>query len=266
MIKNFLIIVEGAHDNAFLGKILKNLDFEEIKSIKEIYPVLKKLIPNNFPFIDNKLNIFNFVPFFYKKDNKQVVIVNADGEHNILDKIEYILGEYTIEEIKQINRILIFADGDLKNRVEKIESILDIDFSQKEFEFLNREDLLLENPRIDILHKFEIALDYFIFPDNQSKGRLEDIILESIKLSESDLLDITTYYMNEISPSYKRKWSSSNSKEEKSKIGIIGNILIPGAGNTALIHSDKINWLSLSQKDKICSLDRVYSFLDEKLV
>lgn len=264
--KNFLIIVEGAHDNAFLGKILKNLDFKEIKYINEIRPVLKKLIPNNFPFTKDKLNIFNFVPFFYKKDNKQLAIVNADGEDNILNKIEYILGEATIEEIKQINRILIFADGDLKNRVEKIGSILDIDFLQKEFEFLKREDLSLENPRVDVFGKFQVALDYFIFPDNESKGRLEDIILESIKFNESDLLHSTKCYINGISPSYKSNWSSSNSKEEKATIGIIGNMLMPGVGNTVLIQSDKINWLSLNEKDKINSLSKVYSFLDEKLV
>lgn len=264
--KNFLIVVEGAHDIAFLGKILKNMNFKEMKHVNEIYPALKKLIPNSFPFTEDKLNIFNFVPFFYKKDNQQVAIVNANGEQNILNKIENILGEYTIEEIKQINKILIFADGDLKNRVEKIESILDIDFLQKEFEFLKREDLYLENPRVDICGKFDIALDYFIFPDNESPGRLEDIILEAIKFNERDLLDITNSYLDEICPSYKINWNSANSKEEKSKIGIIGNILVPGAGNTALIHSDKINWLSLSQKDKIVPLGKIYDFLEQKLV
>lgn len=264
--KNFLIIVEGTHDNAFLGKILKNMGFVEIKNISNISELLKKLIPNNFPFKYDKLNIFNFVPFFYKKNDKQVAIINANGENNILNKIDNILSEYTIDEIKQIDRILIFADGDLKNRTEKIEGILDIDFLQKGFEFLKREDLSLDNPIVNIKDKFKIPLDYFIFPDNESKGRLEDVILDSIKMSDRDLLELTKDYIAEISPSYKVTWNSLNSKEEKAEIGIIGNIFIPGAGNTALICSDKINWLSLNQKKHINSLDKVYSFLDEKLV
>ncbi|MGL5616301.1 MAG: hypothetical protein ACRDD2_08745 [Sarcina sp.] len=84
--KRFLVIVEGAHDIAFLGKLLKTLDYKEIRNIKDIDLLLQKLIPKNFPFVDDKLSIFNFVPFFYKKEDKQIVILNANGEQNILKK------------------------------------------------------------------------------------------------------------------------------------------------------------------------------------
>ncbi|MGL5616300.1 MAG: DUF3226 domain-containing protein [Sarcina sp.] len=183
-----------------------------------------------------------------------------------IKKIDNILAEYKITEIKQINRIFIFADGDLKNRIEKIESILDISFNQADFEFLVEDDLRKESPSISIGGSFEVGLDYFIFPDNESKGRLEDIILEAIELCQYDLLDIANNYIEQIEDSYKDSWGETNSKREKAKIGIIGNILLPGAANTTLIGSNKVSWLELDKRNIIQSLNKVYSFLEEKLI
>ncbi len=109
-------------------------------------------------------------------------------------------------------------------------------------------------------------MDYFIFPDNNSKGRLEDIILEAIGLSENDLLTSAGKFISEVSQNYRSSWSNSNSKEQKAKIGIVGNILMPGAGNTTLLYSNNIEWISVKHKNSISSLEKLYSFLDEKFV
>ncbi len=65
--QHFLIIVEGAHDIAFLGKVLKTLNFQEVKRVRELSSLMEIFIPKNFPFVEDKLNIFNFIPFFIKK-------------------------------------------------------------------------------------------------------------------------------------------------------------------------------------------------------
>ncbi|CEQ14293.1 Uncharacterised protein [[Clostridium] sordellii] len=266
MMKNYLLIVEGSHDIAFLTKVLSTMGYKEIKSIKHLPPLMaKKLIPKSFPFIKDKLNIFNIIPWFCKKGDSTIAIINGNGETHILNKLDDILSEFDITEIKQVNKILIFADGDLKNRNEKINSILDIDFVKKDFEFLDKKDLSKENPCINIKNRFNIPVDYFIFPDNNLKGRLEDVILELINLNDKDLLNDVTKFIENLDSEYKVEWSQDNSKEEKSKIGIIGNVLIPGCSNVTLLHNKEIKWISEENRIKVKSLDQLYLFLNKNL-
>ncbi|MBU3176414.1 hypothetical protein KPL47_08510 [Clostridium estertheticum] len=261
--ENYLFIVEGAHDIAFLGKMLNLLKFKEIKEISNLSPLMEKFIPNKFPFYKDKLNIFNFIPFFYKLENKQIVIINANGEENLLDKLDVIMNELELDEIRLIKHIVIFADGDLKNRIEKIDSILNVDFENKEYEFFNKENLNNQRAKLNIYNKFEIGLDYYIFPDNNSAGRLEDIIIDGIKNNDMNLLNSAEKFISEVEQEYKSSWNAGNSKEEKAMIGIVGNILVPGAGNTSLLYNKNVKWISEEVKDKVPYVKKIHEFLSE---
>lgn len=85
--ENYVFVVEGNHDIAYLGKILKTIGYDELKHKEELNDIMVEFIPKKFPFKDNSLNIFNYVPYFFVKDKKQIAIINADGEKNILKKV-----------------------------------------------------------------------------------------------------------------------------------------------------------------------------------
>jgi hypothetical protein len=261
MMENYLFIVEGAHDIAFLGKILDMLKFKEVKQIKGLSTLMERFVPSTFPFTKDKLGIFNVVPFFYKNKDKHVAIINANGECNILNKLDQLLSEIELNKIKDINHIVIFADGDLKNRAEKIESILNVDFDDKEYEFLDKNDLDAINPKVNINNMFEIKLDYYIFPDNMSAGRLENIIIEAIRITDESLLINAEKYIYGVDMGYKVSWDKTNSQEEKAKIGIVGNILCPGAANSAVLYSKDVTWISEETRGKIPEIEGVYGFL-----
>ena len=58
------------------------------------------------------------------------------------------------------------------------------------------------------------------------------------------ILNITEEMLGKIDAKYKSNWDDRNSKFEKAKIGIVGNILIPSASNTTLISNNRIKWIS----------------------
>ncbi len=256
--KNILIFVEGNHDTAYLSKVLNLLGFDNIKNYSELNKVMINYIPRKFPFEIDSLNIFNNVPCFFKRDNVQIAIINANGETNILTKIDDVLSA-KLEILEKINHIIIFADGDLLNKEQKISNILTVKYN--DFEFIKEQNILKSNPFIDI-NEGEIPISFYIFPNNESSGRLEDIILSGIKITDLELHDLAVNMLDKVNLSYKEKWNQ-NSKYEKALIGIVGNVLLPSYSSSVSISSKKTNWISHETKEKVKEIDSVYNFLNE---
>lgn len=259
--KNFIFIVEGNHDIAYLHKILRLLGYSDVKSYDILNPIMKNFLPSKFPFKRDSLNIFNHVPYFFVNDESQIVILNANGESNILRKIDDELSK-TIDIIDLITHIIVFADGDLLNKSEKIKSIQNVDYEDMEFEFIKKNDIEATKPCIYVNSKC-IPLDYYIFPNNLDIGRLEDVILEGIKITNSDLLELTESFIKDIDENHKSKWDKKNSKYEKALIGIIGNVLLPGSSNTTVICNKNNNWISNDTKDIVGPIKILLNFLSE---
>lgn len=239
---NLLIVVEGNHDIAYLHKILQLVGYSVIKNVNDLNSFSRNYLPSKFPFRGDSLNIFNHVPYYFRNGDNQIVILNADGETNILQKLDDALSG-DLDTTILISNILIIADGDLNNKDEKKSKIIDIDFEEKDFEFLSKDHLENEEAFVDI-RGHSITIELFVLPNNSDKGRLEDVILEGIENKNPDLLELTEEMLGKIDAKYKSNWDDRNSKFEKAKIGIVGNILIPSASNTTLISSNRIKWIS----------------------
>lgn len=265
MTREIIFIVEGYHDVAIITKLLKINGYEEVRRINKLSQTFSKLLPNKFPFIENRLNIFNVIPMFMRKVDTHVVIINAVGETNLFSKLDMVFNRLEIDEISEISRIVIFADGDTKDREEKLNSILSIDFEDKGFEFIVKDDVSYPNPHINFFGKFKINLDYFIFPNNDSAGRLENVVIDAINESDGQLLDEVKAYVENIDEKYKTSWNVGNSKKEKALIGVAGNAIIPGSSNTTVLYSDDVDWISISTISKVDSLKKVNDYLLEVL-
>ena len=113
---NYIFIVEGAHDVALLGSILKLLKFKNVRNISKLNEVFKNLIPTSFPFDEESLNIFNVVPSFYKNNNKCICIINANGEMNLIEKIDSSLDKIGLNNCKYLTKVIIFCDADTEDR------------------------------------------------------------------------------------------------------------------------------------------------------
>ena len=73
--RNYLIIVEGAHDIAVLEKILfLNGITDRINKEDDLPEVWKHVIPTRYPFIQNRLDRITPIPSFVRNDNTSVAI------------------------------------------------------------------------------------------------------------------------------------------------------------------------------------------------
>lgn len=253
---NLLIIVEGNHDIAYLHRILKLVGYSIVKNVNQLNKFSANYLPSKFPFRGDSLSIFNHVPYYFINGDKQIVILNADGETNILQKLDDALSR-DLDTTRLISNILIIADGDLNNRDEKKANIVNVDFEEKDFEFLRKTHLEREEAFVDI-HGLNIAIELFVLPNNSDKGRLEDVIIEGIQSKNPDLLELTDEMLEKVDSKYKSNWDDRNSKFEKAKIGIVGNVLIPSASNTTLISNDNINWISADSIKTNASVKALY--------
>lgn len=263
MMENYIFVVEGNHDIAYLHKILFLLGFETIRDVKKLNSIMNSFLPKKFPFKGSDLKIFNFIPYYFLKQEKQIMILNANGEKNILRLIDDKLSG-PFDMIKSIDKILVFADGDTKNREEKLKEVLDVDYENLEFEFIKKESIIDSISCININSKC-IPIDFFIFPDNENSGRLEDVLIDCIKKTDNELLENAESFLKNADNKYSKNWNEGNSKKEKALIGIVGNAILPGSSNTTVISSKRTKWISEDSKSSIASVNKVYSFIKDKL-
>ena len=116
---HYLFVVEGIHDVAIISKILMLMEFKEVDRDDQILKPMDKLIIRNFPFYKNSLNVFNKIPTFYKKEDTQVCIINAAGETKLLKVLNSVLKKLEFNEMELIDKVVVFCDGDLKDKEEK---------------------------------------------------------------------------------------------------------------------------------------------------
>lgn len=79
------------------------------------------------------------------------------------------------------------------------------------------------------------------------------------------MLKIAEDFVSKIDLKYRKKWNPTNSKLEKAKIGIVGNILLPSSSNTTSISNKEVNWISIHTKDKVKEINHLYNFLKSKI-
>ncbi len=253
---NYIFIVEGNQDIALLYRILIDFfEFEEIKNPKKLNSVLKKLVKDKFPFRKGSLNIFNEIPMFFEKDDKQICIINANGESNLLYKLDTLFQKFDVKEIESISGFIIFADGDLKNRTEKINELKKyiVVEGKRKLEYIKENSF--ENDSLAFsVDGVDVRANLFIFPNNNDKGRLENILLENLQNNYGCLYKETISHFENLEKNCNIEWADTNSDRDKALIGCIGNIIIPSASNVTLISNKDFGWIdkeNLSEDLKI---------------
>ena len=252
---HYLFVVEGIHDVAIISKILMLMEFKEVDRDDQILKPMDKLIIRNFPFYKNSLNVFNKIPTFYKKEDTQVCIINAAGETKLLKVLNSVLKKLEFNEMELIDKVVVFCDGDLKDKEEKIVDIVERGFEGKK----NK----IETLKIIEVEDFTIQFEFYVFPNNKDSGRLENILLETINQVDSELLYNVEEFLKNIPNEYKQEWSVENSKYEKTKIACVGSVLNPGVANG--VHIRDSHWISKETINNSQALKLIYDYIDNIL-
>lgn len=219
--KNYIFIVEGSQDVALIGSILKVLKFKSVKNLNKLDSILNKLIIDKFPFDEDSLEVFNKIPSFYKNKDNFVCIINADGETNLLNRLDLSLEKFELEDYENITKVIVFCDADTKNRETKLNDIIEGSFTIDNELIFKKENLLEGNILLKDFEIINIPIDFYVLPDNENTGRLEEILLEIIEKEDKQLLEKVDEFLHSIPNKYKSKWEGENSKLDKTRISCV---------------------------------------------
>ncbi len=206
--KHYYFIVEGSHDVAIIGRVLKLLNVKEVRSLNDISNLWKQLIPNKYPFSENKLDRVSPIPSFYQNENVSVAIKSAVRDSKLISELELTISALTREDLKQIEGILAFCDADENTQEERFRHFIK---EIKESRDLSFNESCFEN-KTGMFKGVNIKADIYMFPNNEREGTLEDLLLQGASVKYKDLLVSANEYVEKVETRYKNNWSVSSKK------------------------------------------------------
>ena len=216
------IAVEGQHDAAFIGRLLKNAGFRIVVNKHDLDPAYIRLVPTDFPYEDDLLKRVP-VPFFYQKTDHAVALHPAGGESELAGR--------AVIAVPQVSGV-----------VEAIGFVLDADNKGTPVERLVKLGTQIAGrsttPGFTLpttlreVHPGPPRCGVFVMPDNAANGTLEDMLLDCAAAHYGDLMTKADSYIQAID---RAKLSTSDLVEistpagpKKAQIGTISAVLKPG--------------------------------------
>jgi hypothetical protein len=261
-----IIGVEGPHDQAFTGKVLKLLGF---KDFREEWDKLDKLTRLDMSKeLESKFDKFwhKFIPKYpkqgslYKRLNMpsilfteslSVVIYEGEGSNMVtnLDDILSANSEYQTD----LAAFGIVADCD-KSTPDRIVEPYANKFRSYFPNFPDRPGVVDTNsPRTGI----------YVLPDNASPGVLDTLLCECGQIAYPVYMEKASSYLNEFSDSDIKSLKWKNFDREKALVATVVSVLKPGKTNTTSIADN--NWVSEQTKQQVPALENFIKFLSQLL-
>ncbi len=262
MNKLILSFCEGAHDAAFVFRILKENKYKNFtdKNIKKFPKILHdffKTKMEKFSSLDDKK--FYEKPYFpryiLKKEKEEIYVLlyTVGGVSKIEKNIKTIKffrhsakeEKFGISKIKELSINFIFdaEEMEVKDRIiEIIKDLKKIDkgISEKIKEIKN--GIPIEN--IDYFKSIGI----YIFSSDDGKGKLEDILLPLIKKDNEEIYERSLNFLEKNKMELKKR----KFYFDKSLIGILGQLQISGKANTVIIQDSNLINEEKIKNNEIC--------------
>jgi hypothetical protein len=246
--KYVYFVVEGQHDIAAIGRILKVFhEAKQINNERNLDPFWRRLVPNRFPYKGYLLGRVP-VPAFFQTKESSIAIHSSGGESDLIKTLKNTLNNLDQEEL---SAIALFCDADKKNAFDYFKELTKKLNDLPPFTNLSAPGQVSRTrPRTGI----------HVFPDNRQGGTLETVLLECASITYSDLLEEASKYIDNINQNYKEKWRPFDNL--KAKVGCIANVLKPGKSNQVSIQDN--DWIC-SKTEANPSLSMLKNFIEELL-
>jgi hypothetical protein len=253
-VKYAIIAVEGPHDQAFTGKVLKLLglkDFgEELKGLEsQLDPFWRKFIP----VYPKKGNLYKRLdmPSLLFNDTISVAIYAGEGSNLVtnLDDILFANSEYQTN----LAAFGIVADCD-KSTPDRIVEPYAKKFRSYFPNFPQCPGVVNTNsPRTGV----------YVLPDNASPGVLDTLLCECGQIAYPVYMEKASSYLNEFSESDIKSLKWKNFDREKALVATVVSVLKPGKTNTTSIADN--NWVSKQTQQQVPALANFIEFLSQLL-
>lgn len=234
--RNYLIMVEGAHDIAVVERLLYLSGVKQhVRNEDDLPEVWIHTIPSVYPFVDGKLDRITPVPSFLKNEEVSVAIKNANSDTEIMPVLQQIMDTMLVSEKDQLDGIMLICDADQKTALQKRQKMLDSYQEKSDFKIIQEKDSV----RLDVGIRV-MPLYTFLFPDNNGRGNLENLLLETAEVAYPGLLGLAKDYVAGASEFQQKLRKDSCAK--KAVVGCIANAMKPGKANQVSIADDE--WIS----------------------
>lgn len=249
-----IIGVEGPHDQAFVGKVLKLLglkDFrEELKGLEsDLDPFWRKFIP----VYPKKGNLYKRLdmPSILFAENLSVAIYAGEGSNlaTNLDDILLANSEYQTN----LAAFGIVADCD-RSTPDRIVAPYANKFRSYFPNFPDRPGVVDSNhPRTGI----------YVLPDNVSPGVLDTLLCSCGQIAYPAYMEKATSYLDRFSEEDKKCLKWKNFDREKALVATVVSVLKPGKTNTTSIADN--HWVSENTQQQVPALANFIEFLNQLL-
>ena len=261
-----IIGVEGPHDQAFVGKVLKLLRFKDFKEEWDNLDKSTRLDMSKE--LEGKFDKFwhKFIPKYpkqgslYKRLNMpsilfteslSVVIYEGEGSNMVtnLDDILSANSEYQTD----LAAFGIVADCD-KSTPDRIVEPYANKFRSYFPNFPQCPGVVNTNsPRTGV----------YVLPDNASPGVLDTLLCECGQIAYPVYMEKASSYLNEFSESDIKSLKWKNFDREKALVATVVSVLKPGKTNTTSIADN--NWVSKQTQQQVPALANFIEFLSQLL-
>ncbi|MCW6051582.1 hypothetical protein K4039_16175 [Lyngbya sp. CCAP 1446/10] len=249
-----IIGVEGPHDQAFVGKVLKLLGFkdfrEELKGVEsDLDPFWRKFIP----VYPKKGNLYKRLdmPSILFTESLSIAIYAGEGSNLVtnLDDILLANSEYQTN----LAAFGIVADCD-KSTPDRIVAPYSNKFRSYFPNFPDNPGVVDSNsPRTGI----------YVLPDNQQPGVLDTLLCECGQIAYPAYMEKASSYLNEFSELEIKALKWKNFDRQKALVATVVSVLKPGKTNTTSIADN--NWVSQQTQQEVPALANFIKFLIELL-
>ena len=255
MVEYAFIGVEGNHDQAFIGKILKLFlqlqDFREPKAggglIEHLDPFWSKLIPS---YPTKKGELYKRLPMPSILYNEELSVAIYDGGGKSLSKNLNLLLENDSIDKDKLSSFIIIADADNK----PINSVVKHYHQCFQNYFPN-----FPNQAGKINHGKLTSTGIYVLPNNTSQGTLDQLLCQCGEVTYSEFMGRGKVYLNNFTEDERKQLKWKQFSYEKALIATIVSVLKPGMTNTVSISQN--NWISEQTKEEVNDLKQLVEFL-----
>ncbi|WP_414564493.1 MULTISPECIES: DUF3226 domain-containing protein [unclassified Anabaena] len=248
-LKYALIGVEGPHDLAFVGKILKLLKFKEFDgkehNLDSFWAKFKPIYPKKGGNLYERLDM----PSIFFTDTLSVAVY-AGGGSNLAPRLLAILANHPPYQ-KEIIAFGIIADADKYSPNNIAE-----EYSQKFKVYFP--GLPTVGGNVDTSY---LRTGIYVLPDNSQQGVLENILCSCRNYAYPLHMEKAASYLADFDAEHKLGWQPFDDK--KALIATVVSILKPGKTNTVSIKDN--DWISHNTQNNVPALENFVAFIKKLL-
>lgn len=251
---NHLIVVEGAHDAAFLGKLIRRRGYTLVQKLSEVPDFWSPLIPSKYP-VDSSGRLDRIIVFpdiHVSEDGGTTVAVSVSGSESKL--ISSLRTSLEIKAVEDFETLSLIADTDfeateaerfaiLRQRLVALNEAAEAE-NQPGFPLALPSavgSLSLGSPRVGI----------YLWPGAGQQGTLDNMLLDCAEVTEPTLKAQAEAFVDDVhakhpASSTTTERSRTHSGSLKAKCASIASILKP-AGSLA-VSVRQSSWLPQNEE------------------